>query len=236
MTDLNIMVHEEARLLDWGESRTAGPWIKIAFADPSVLDAFRGLDTKELKRSGHILHVTIAQGDIAALAVDASQPAEAQYGDHAKALFTSKILATDAFMQVIGTEKQYDAWVRNQPSCASGKFSMYVDGVGRCVAHHVRRASNSGTGIKGAYITIPLTDAEHSELHDRGEKTFVKEHGIHELDEVLWRHRHKWAWESLKSELGYSHWNEIPPETLRAWADIFSLTHLLPAIYREGRA
>lgn len=68
MNNLNILFHGEVQLIDWGESRAGGPWLKIRLADPSELDPFRGLDTAGRNKTGHILHVTIAEGDIAAIA------------------------------------------------------------------------------------------------------------------------------------------------------------------------
>jgi hypothetical protein len=60
-------------------------------------------------------------------------------------------------------------WIRAQPSCVSGLFSEYVDGQGRCVAAHVRRASNAGTGHKPLFSAVPLTDEEHKLQHQHGE-------------------------------------------------------------------
>src|SRR5262245_14745507 len=45
----------------------------------------------------------------------------------------------------------------------------FVNGEGRCVAAHVRRASDSGTAYKAAYSCVPLTDAEHRLQHQKGE-------------------------------------------------------------------
>ncbi|QEL14766.1 hypothetical protein [Limnoglobus roseus] len=69
-----------------------------------------------------------------------------------------------------GTDKQYRHWISHQPSCVSGRFSEWVDGVGRCEAAHVRRTwLGSGTGKKGDYCCIPLTRSEHAAQHQHGE-------------------------------------------------------------------
>ena len=42
----------------------------------------------------------------------------------------------------------------------------------------------------------------------------------------------RWAWETLKNQLGYSSWSETPPEVLNQWATQHNLQHHLPAEYR----
>lgn len=238
--ELNILLHDEARLLDWGESRSAGPWIKLALRDPELLAPFRGMDTKDLKKAGHILHVTVAQGDIETLVTSESEKPRGQYGKYAEALYKSKVLATDDFMRAIGADAEYEAWVERQPSVISGDFSEFLEtGEGRCVAHHVRRASNSGTGIRGEFITVSITHDEHALLHQMGELSYLEAVGkpADFLDVELWAHRHQWAWDRLKAILGFEHWNEVPPESLVEWCLINSppgvrLERRLPAIYR----
>jgi hypothetical protein len=68
-----------------------------------------------------------------------------------------------------GSDKSYRRWVSFQPSCISGHFSEWVDGIGRCEAAHVRRAGRSGTGYKAPYSCVPLTRQEHSDQHQHGE-------------------------------------------------------------------
>jgi hypothetical protein len=47
-----------------------------------------------------------------------------------------------------GTDKQYRRWISHQPSCISGHFSGWVDGVGRCEAAHVAAPGSRGRGSK----------------------------------------------------------------------------------------
>jgi len=73
-----------------------------------------------------------------------------------------------------GSDKEFLDFIRRQPSAYSGRFSEYLeDGTGRCVAAHVRRASNSGTGMKPKYSAIPLCDDEHRLTHQRGEQALM---------------------------------------------------------------
>jgi hypothetical protein len=62
-----ILLHDEVQLLDWGESRSAGPYIKFRLKDPAMLEVFRGMDTATAKKEGHVLNLTVSQGDIASV-------------------------------------------------------------------------------------------------------------------------------------------------------------------------
>lgn len=71
-------------------------------------------------------------------------------------------------------DKRYLEWVSHQPSAISGQFSEFKDGVGRCIACHVRRVSKgSGTGRKPPNRAIPLTFSEHNFQH-MGEAKFLQ--------------------------------------------------------------
>jgi hypothetical protein len=89
-----------------------------------------------------------------------------------------------------GTDKQFREWVQRHPSCISGRFSEYLEnGEGRCVAAHVRRAGESGTGFKAEFACLPMTQAEHLLQHQKGEivfggKEFFDEQRIRYL--LLW--------------------------------------------------
>ena len=64
-------------------------------------------------------------------------------------------------------------WMQRQPSVASGD--------GPCVNAHVSPPDGlpSGIGRKADYVwVVPLTEAEHTELHAVGEETFQRRKGI----------------------------------------------------------
>jgi hypothetical protein len=68
-----------------------------------------------------------------------------------------------------GTDRQFLKWLTFQPSCLDGAFNQYIDGVGRNIACHVRRASNSGTGVKPPFSAVPMTDIQHRVQSVKGE-------------------------------------------------------------------
>ncbi len=66
------------------------------------------------------------------------------------------------------------SWLRTQPSCLSGSFSEYVNGIGRNPACHVRSSANSGTGMKPRFSAVSLTHEEHFLQHRSGEKALLE--------------------------------------------------------------
>lgn len=231
---LDVVYYDEVQLMDWGESRTRGPWVKLRLVSPGQLEAFRGLDPEDLKRSQHILRCALFRGDI--VIPDDEPDPEAEFGELADTLWLSKVLATDPWMAQIGTDEEYTEWCRAQPSCISSHYNEFPSaglhaGQGRSLPHHLRRASTSGTGIKGKYITIPVTHEEHEILHSDGELAFaMPKH----FDGLLQSHRHRWAWQKLKADLGYDSWKQVPPEVLYLWCVDHDLVGMLPPAYRTA--
>lgn len=100
------------------------------------------------------------------------------------------------------SDRKYLEWIRRQPSCVSGQFSEYVNGEGRCVAAHVRRAANSGVAYKPRYSCVPLTDAEHRLQHQKGESAL----GTKEFfDAQAAKYRALWFDEARKKPLDGPH-------------------------------
>ncbi len=94
-----------------------------------------------------------------------------------------------AAAQAKGTDKAYRRWISFQPSCISGRFSEWVDGVGRCEAAHVRRAGKSGIGFKAEYSCVPLTRSEHAAQHQHGETALASKDW---WDDQVVKHLKRW--------------------------------------------
>ena len=220
MTDLSILHHDECQLLDWGESRSGGPWIKLRLKDAEYLDVFRSMDTATMKKTGHVLNVTIAQGDIEVIAEEQKN----LFGKEANFLHKSSFFRRPDVWKKVGTDDQFLAWIRQQP-CA------YSNQPGPCEAAHVRRVANgSGMGIKPEYSAIPLKSQHHQMQHQQGEGVLG---GKDWFDKQRIEHLHRWAWETLKTTLGYAHWNQVPPSALINWARENGVDMHLPPGYRE---
>jgi hypothetical protein len=229
MNDLNIIYHGDARLADWGETRSGGKYIKLYLDDDDddPLLNFRGLDTATLKKSGHNFNVTISQGDI----IPAEQPQAKPYGKFASQLYSGGFFLAPNVLQAIGSDDTYRKWIQTQPSAYSGNFSEYINGEGRCIAAHVRRSSNAGTGYKPPYSCIPLTDAEHQLQHQKGESALSPRE---EWDKAKNKYLIKWAKQELAAFLGYESMGFVPPKTLRKWCLEKDTEQYLPRAYRES--
>ena len=94
------------------------------------------------------------------------------------------------------SDKNYREWIQRQPSCISGEYSEYVDGEGRCIAAHVRRAKNSGIGMKPEFSCVPLTDAEHRLQHQHGE-TYLAPKAWWDEQVEIYRQRYEETWRPL---------------------------------------
>lgn len=146
----------------------------------------------------------------------------APYGRHARALRQSAFFRTPEVWRAIGTDSHYLDWLRQRP-CA-------VCGAQGSEAAHVRRVANgAGTGIKPEYSAIPLCRTHHQLQHQQGESAIG---GRDWVDQQRIEHVQQWAWDRLKATLGHAHWNALPPEVLRGWAERHDLTRHLPEPYR----
>ncbi len=227
-----------------------GPVYRVSFeVDQSTFIEFMNANTKGmlLECVAVVVGGTGSDAEVPAPESSAIDAGPALYGEYARALHQSRVLASDSFMRAIGSDAEYHQWIQRQPSCISGTSSEYVDGEGRCVAAHVRRAGPAGTGYKPPYHQIPMTNDEHQLQHQHGEcelllsarilsmKFATAEAAQDWFDTQVFRHRHAWAWETLKGALGYAHWNEVPPTALVEWCNVRDepLARMLPAIYRE---
>lgn len=74
-------------------------------------------------------------------------------------------------------EKDYEDWLRTQPSVVSQKPADDL--------HHITGRGFGGMAMKPCdLLRIPLTRAEHTELHSMGWKTFEIKHSIDQCFEV----------------------------------------------------
>ena len=224
-----ILFHGEVQLLDWGETRASGKFVKLRLPehDGDPLEAFRGLDTATKARSGHILHVTVAEGDIAEAAAEQAgtdKPrGKGPHGVYAQALHRSGFFGHQAVLSALGTDEDYLAWVRRQPCARTGSDNGVV-------AAHVRRAGHAGTGFKPTYSAIPLHDDLHRLQHQQGESA-VADTGW--WDRQAYEHAKRWACERLRDEFGVDSLTWIDPRGLRDWAMARGVIRHLPAQFQE---
>lgn len=278
---LNILIHDECQLVDWGESRSLGPWVKLKLSDIAELEALRGLDTATATRSGHILNLTLSEGDILTADSQRNQEGKLQtadkqaetgsqrnqegkkkskgeFGSQAKSLRLSSFFLRPDVWASVGSDAEYQDWVRTQPCVICGSADLIADtGELKCESAHVRRAGESGTGHKAGYATVPMCHEHHQVQHNQGEVAVwletLEEMPIEAIDKSWptteakqlqmakdWfdkqriEHVQAWAWHTLKKELGFDSWAQVPPVHLYEWAIHNHIPEkMLPVEYRE---
>jgi hypothetical protein len=168
-------------------------------------------------------------------AVDKEQRLEANgakyrdYGEQARELKLSGFFRMPDVWRAIGTDKEFLLWLRNKP-CAAGVPEPNNVCEGDIVAAHVRRiADGAGIGIKPQHAAIPLCNKHHMLQHQKGEGALG---GKEWFDEQRIKHVEKWAWECLKTQLGYDSFKHVPPVELLAWAQSKGVEKYLPACYK----
>ena len=151
------------------------------------------------------------------------------YGDYAKALFKVGFFQAPPVLAALGTDADFEDWTEHQRSAFSGAFSEYVNGDGRCIAHHYRSVANgAGTGTKPPYSTIPLTHDEHDRAH-RGDDDMSHEW----QQKTLTKHRSAWGRVRLHDIFGVASLAEISPDAMLEWAEANDIAQFLPREYRE---
>lgn len=182
----NILIHDEVQLLDWGETRSRGPYITLRLVDPALLECFRGMDTVTAKHTGHILTLTLSEGDI--LPDEDPKSVSLACRMHARGYFFQPGLREAMNRAKVYTEKAHKHWIQSLP-CVLGNDPLIrfasdpeIDKLqkapceGDVIAHHVRNASNAGMGMKPPdWWTIPLCALTH---HQNGvhSSTYVTRH------------------------------------------------------------
>jgi hypothetical protein len=177
--------------------------------------------------------VAIARIDnTAALEADRAEMVKRKgpFGEYAQKLVQSGFFRSPDVWAGVGTDEEYLEWVKHQKSAKSGQFSEYHDdGEAYCVPAHVRRVEHgAGTAIKPPYSAIPLTNLEHQEAHALGDGAVGSEEW---WDKMRIKYVSKWAYETLKSKMGYDSYTDMAPHRLVAWASQRELTQYLPLAY-----
>lgn len=195
----------------------------------NTLRATFDIDPKEAKT---FLALFSERGDLGAIA--RLNNAAPKYSSEAQILYQSTFFRCPPVWKAIGTDEDYQAWTRNQ-KCVICNDADYVEETGemKCEYAHVRRAGAAGTGFKPPYSGVPMCHLHHQMQHQYGEAELLARTGKiagnmqpQDAEQVAkeWFDRkaieniHKWGWETLKEQLGYQSWKDIPPQILKDWA------------------
>ena len=198
-----------------------------------------------LEQAGHVSGFMNKIGcQVAAAFVDVNQhtrqadvPRETKttdgsYGHQARELRLSGFFRVPEVWRAIGSDEEFLNWLRFQ-KCAYCGGQDYIGETGdlKCEAAHVRRVSaGSGTSIKPEYSAVALCRKHHAMQHDKGESSLG--------DKDWWAKKRvqavsEWGWITLREQLGYGSWKDVPPDQLLVWAAERELDGYLPAVYLE---
>lgn len=171
------------------------------------------------------------------------KPTTSDNGAHYQALYQSGFFNNPVLWRWAGTDGDYQEWVRNQPSCVSGKQDWHRgrDGnVGKCEYAHVRRVANgAGTGIKPDYCGVPLTHEEHALQHQQGETALLRAFNINSAPAPEWfekqaiKYRTDWIKSVIYEYFEVGSLKEIEPSEFAAWAKEIGVFNALPNIFKQ---
>jgi len=221
--EYDVIFHDEVQLMDFGETRASGPYIKLKLRDPEQLAIFRGMDTATAKKTGHILNMTLCNGDIAV-----EEERKEDYGKLAQKLMASGVFYRFEVAKAVGTDEEYREWIRHKKCVVCGKLD-YADGEMKNEAAHVRRAGQSGVGYKAEFSCVPLCNHHHREQHQHGEGEWREM-----FDKKCAQFRGEWVAMRLKAVLGYESWKDVPPVKVKKFfEDNYLDMKYLPMEYKK---
>jgi hypothetical protein len=157
----------------------------------------------------------------------------------------------------LGSDADFRDWVERQPSVLTERFNEHVNGVGRCIAHHVLSAEAAPARDgehpnKPAYRCVPLTDEEHRFFHQHGALAALREFvdiGMFEGQEPdaarksaleWWKkmaadYVSRWAHRRLADALGVESLTQAEPQAIFLWAVDNGVHRNLPRRFDEFR-
>ena len=186
-------------------------------------------DVFELLQGRDVLVVTVDAQVGAYGVVESAQdaPEKKTFGAHYTALFRSGWFNSLDVARAMGSDSEYQAWCRRQPSAFSGEWSEMFDGEGRCEFAHVRRVSaGSGISEKPEYSGIPLTHIEHEAQHRIGESALG---GKLFFEKKAAEYRKTWIKGVIHAHFGVESLADIDPKNFVSWINDIGVAKTLPS-------
>jgi len=183
--------------------------------------------------------------------VKPAKPEKGPYGQLAQSLYHTGFFMNPKVLEALGTDAQYQAFVRFQPCIITGGFD-WDGGKGeeRCDYCHVRRSGDAGTSLKPKYSGVPMVHAMHSLQHEHGESMAYREYmrrknkiGPEDTVEVQeakdWFEKksanmlYVWARGQLLKHFEIDSLTKVHPELIMKWATHKGIEKYLPKAYKE---
>lgn len=172
--------------------------------------------------------IAVARLTIESSQQQAQQQAADNYGGYYTALHKIGWFYNPRVAPAWGSDAQYQAWCRKQPSAYDGAADWHPErGESVCEYAHVRRAGNAGTGCKPEFSGIPLTHLQHQLQHQHGESHFAP----FDFEKAAAEHLKKWICEQIRAVFRVDSMRDIPPNEFRAECVKRGIGDTLPAIF-----
>ena len=220
------------------------PNATIGFEDKSSINIFEGdqKQTKSKKGQRYLCLLFKLNDDETTDSNYKKKSSKGQFGEFAKQLKLSSFFRTPAVWRAIDKPEAYHAWVIQQPSAmkVNGKSTGFdyntEPGIDQsrtkcCDPAHWRDSSETGVGIKPDYAIIPLRHAEHLAQSNSGYNAVG---GKEWFEKQRIKYVQEWCWLTLKEQLGYESWAEVPPTVLINWASDHSVFKFIPECYKDA--
>ena len=203
----------EVQLVRWAETSSGGASITLWLPDSDSLAGFKRMTERKGRQAGQIMaamFVTVDDTDDAAPAPTITV-AKGEHGAWWRKVVASGWFNAPGCARLFGTDADYQAWVRRQPSCISKDYSEWPNGEGRCEYAHVRTAGAAGTAHKPEYSGVPLTHAEHATQHQKGYSA-VHPGGLEWFERKAAEYRAKWCMERIKEHFEEDSLTRVSPD------------------------
>ncbi len=159
-----------------------------------------------------------------------------QYGKQARCLRLSRVLSSPEIVRQTGTPEAYQVWVCDQPCVITGCTGCNAQG-----KNHFYSVKQSLHSHDRRYVGVSLCESAQHCLQANGLVATLQFYKLATQEpqecarawlqlkamELL----HSWVWETLKINLGYKHWYDVPPQAFVGWAKAHNVGYLVPRHY-----
>lgn len=177
------------------------------------------------------------------------KPEKGEFGDLAASLYKTGFFMNPFVLKVLGTDKQYQEFVRYQPCIITGGFDRDTEkGEDRCEYCHVRRSGDAGTSFKPEYSGVPMIHLMHVLQHNQGEIAAYQQYKSGKNKDVAdttvqeakdWFEKKSanmlyiWARGQLLEHFEIDSLTKVHPELIMKWATHNEIDKYLPKAYKE---
>ncbi len=154
-----------------------GPVYRVSFEmEQEMWQLFMDADTK-----GMILDCVMQSNPEGTTVFDPHPPkaktVKGPHGDFARWFYGSGALRMPKVWEALGSEMDHKHYIQTKNCVICGRQDLNQDtGEMLCEEAHVRDASNSGTGFKPGFVSVPMCHQHHADQHNHGYASLYQEY------------------------------------------------------------